>query len=133
MGFPDITSDLFTSYEQLFYPFINLKDVNLIAANIPYDSLYHRTCFYSSWCQLPLNISCSSLKVESRIYQLQAMSKSSIIPWIFKAGSLLSFLLGQQALHTVSPLFKSSSQTKTLLNQFSVCSMHSSHRMVNIQ
>ena len=27
MGLPDITSDLFTSYEQLFYPFINLKTV----------------------------------------------------------------------------------------------------------
>ena len=35
MGLPDITSDLFTSYEQLFYPFINLKTVNLIAVNIP--------------------------------------------------------------------------------------------------
>ena len=48
MGLPDITGDLFTSYEQFFYPFINLKTVNLIAANIPYDTLYHRTCFYSS-------------------------------------------------------------------------------------
>ena len=104
MGLPDITHDLFTSFEQLFCPFINLKSVNLIDANIPYDTLYHRTCFYSSWCQLPLNISCSSLKVESRTYQLQAMSKSIIIPWIFKASYLFSFLLGQQALHTLSPL-----------------------------
>ena len=38
MGLPDITGDLFTSYEKLFYPFINLKTVNLIAANIPYDT-----------------------------------------------------------------------------------------------
>ena len=38
MGLPDITGDLFTSYEQLFYPFKILKTVNLIAANIPYDT-----------------------------------------------------------------------------------------------
>ena len=48
MGLPDFTGDLFTSYEQLVYPVINLKDVNLIAADIPFDTLYHRTCFYSS-------------------------------------------------------------------------------------
>ena len=42
MGLPDITGDLFSSYEQLFYPFINLKTVNLIAANIPYDISYHQ-------------------------------------------------------------------------------------------
>ena len=129
MGLPDITGDLFTSYEQLFYPFINLKTVNLIATNIPYDTLYHRTCFYSSWCQLPLNISCSSLKVESRTYQLQAKSKSSIIPWIFKASSLLSFLIGHQAFVPCLLSFKNSSQTKTLLSQFSVFSMHSSRWM----
>ena len=73
-------------------------------------------------------VSCLSLKVESKSYHLQAASKSKIIPWTSRSGCLYPFLPGWQALYTMSSLLlwiQSVSQTKTLLNQFSV----ETHRM----